>query len=114
MLAFSTEEVKALNNLVKNKKAQKGNKIVILSRSDYISKLNKNLENTFKLKMLNIEKGKALNRLIHLENRKNCTAPGHILDLHSVQLSNASSFGKNYAKLYFDAKHLEKGLKRRG
>ena len=48
MLAFSTEEVKALNNLVKNKKAKKGNKIVILSRSDYISKLNKNLENTFK------------------------------------------------------------------
>ena len=46
---LSREEVKALNNLVKNKalviqKADKGNNIVILNRSDYILKLNKILE----------------------------------------------------------------------
>ena len=38
---------------------------------------------------------------------------GHILDLYCVRLSNAAPFCKNYAKLYFDAKHLEKGLNRR-
>ena len=48
---LSTEEVKALNSLVKIKdmliqKAEKGNSIVILNRSDYISKLSKILEDT--------------------------------------------------------------------
>ena len=37
-------------------------------------------------------------------------SPRHILDLYCVQLSNIALFCKNYAKLYFDAKHLEKGL----
>ena len=37
---------------------------------------------------------------------------GHILDLYCVRLSNAASFRENYAKLYFDAKHSEKGLNR--
>ena len=37
---------------------------------------------------------------------------GHILDLYCVRLSNAAPFCENYAKLYFDAKHLEKGLNR--
>ena len=32
------------------------------------------------------------------------------LDLFWVQQSGAASFCENYAKLYFDAKHLEKGL----
>ena len=40
--------------------------------------------------------------------------PGHILDLYCVRLSNTAPFCKNYAKLYFDAKHLEKGLNRDG
>ena len=39
---------------------------------------------------------------------------GHILDLYLVTLSNAASFCKNYAKLYFDTKHLKKGLNREG
>ena len=39
--------------------------------------------------------------------------PGHIL-LYCIQLSNTAPFCKNYTKLYFDAKHLEKGLNRRG
>ena len=34
----------------------------------------------------------------------------HILDLYCVQLSNAVLFCENYAKLYFDTKHVEKGL----
>ena len=35
---------------------------------------------------------------------------GHILDLYCIWLSNASLFWENYAKLYFDARDLEKGL----
>ena len=71
---LSKEEVKALNNLVRNKdiviqKADKGNNIVILNRSDYVSKLNKMLEDTSKFKRVNIEEGKALNHLIHMEER---------------------------------------------
>ena len=55
--------MKALNNLVKNQylviqKADKGNNIVILNRSDYISKLSKILEDTSKFKRVNIEEGK--------------------------------------------------------
>ena len=51
---LSREEVKALNNLVKNKalviqKADKGNNIVIINRSDYISKLSKILEDTLSI-----------------------------------------------------------------
>ena len=71
---FSTKEVKALSNLVKNKdkvtqKADKGNNIVILNRSDYISKLSKIFEDTSRLKRVNIEERKALNHLIHTEER---------------------------------------------
>ena len=59
----SREEVKALNNLVKKKdlviqKAHKGNNIIILNRSDYISKLSKILEDTSKFKRIKIEEGK--------------------------------------------------------
>ena len=39
--------------------------------------------------------------------------PGHILDLYCVELSNTTPFCENYTKLYFDAKHVEKGLNRR-
>ena len=37
---------------------------------------------------------------------------GRILDLYCVQLSKAAHICKNFTKLYFDAKHLEKGFKR--
>ena len=36
--------------------------------------------------------------------------PGPNLDLLCVRQSDATPFCENYAKLYFDAKHLEKGL----
>ena len=43
---------------------------------------------------------------------------GHILDLYWVQycvwLSNSAPFYENFTELYFDVKHLEKGLNRRG
>ena len=69
---LSKQEIKALNNLIKNKdiviqKANKGNNVVILNRSDYISNLTKILEVTSKFKRVNVEKGKASNHLIHME-----------------------------------------------
>ena len=33
---------------------------------------------------------------------------GHILDPYCIRLSNAGPLCKNYAKFYFDTKHLEK------
>ena len=45
-------------------KADKGDNIVILNRSDYISKLSKILKDTSNFKMVNIKEGKALNHLI--------------------------------------------------
>ena len=71
---LSRVQVKVLNNLVKKKdlvtqKADKGNKIVILTRSNYISKLSKILEDNSKFKRVNIEEGKALCHLIHMEER---------------------------------------------
>ena len=48
---------------------EKGNNVVILNRSDYISKLSKILEDTSKFKRVNVEEGKALNHLIHMEER---------------------------------------------
>ena len=38
----------------------------------------------------------------------------YILDLYCVWLLSAALFWENYAKPYFDARHLETGLKRRG
>ena len=71
---LSREEIKALNNFDKNKelviqKAGKGNSIVFLNRSDHISKLSKILEDISKFKRVNIDEGKALNHLIHMEER---------------------------------------------
>ena len=56
-------------------KADKGDNIVILNRSDYISKLSKILDDTSKFKRVNIEQGKALNHLIHKEGRTNNISP---------------------------------------
>ena len=35
---------------------------------------------------------------------------GHILNLYRVRLLNVAPFCENYTKLYFDAKHLKRGL----
>ena len=45
---------------------------------------------------------------------KTLKATGHILDLYCVQLSNTAPFFENYAQIYFNAKHFEKGLNRGG
>ena len=50
-------------------KPDKGNNIVILNRSDYISKLSKILEDTSKFKRVNTEEQNALNHLIHIQER---------------------------------------------
>ena len=47
----------------------KDNNIVILNRSDYISKLSKILEDTSKFKRVNLQERKALNQLIYMEER---------------------------------------------
>ena len=47
----------------------KGNDVLILNRSDYISKLSKILEDTSKFKRMNVKERKALNHLIHMEER---------------------------------------------
>ena len=52
--------------------------------------------------------------LYHYSRYKTPANSGYILDLYRVRLSNAVHFWKNYAKIYFDARHLEKGLNRRG
>ena len=77
----SKQKVKAFNNLVKNnniiiQKVDKGNNIVILKGSDYISKLSKILEGTSKFKRVNIEEGKALNHLIYMESGIICFLKG--------------------------------------
>ena len=59
------------------------NNIVILKRSDYISKLSKILEDTSKFTRVNIEERKALNHLIHMEEQimrllKSLKDPGEI------------------------------------
>ena len=69
---LSGEDVKVWNNLVKNKdlaiqKADEANNIVVLNRSDYISKPSKILEDASKCKRVTIEEGKAVNHLIHME-----------------------------------------------
>ena len=47
----------------------KDNDIVIHNRSDYISKLSNILEDTSKFKRVNFQERKALNQLIHMEER---------------------------------------------
>ena len=52
--------------------------------------------------------------IILLKYGKMMLPAGHILNLYCVRLSNAVAFCKNYTKLYFDAKLLEKVLNRGG
>ena len=71
---FKKKEVKVLNNFVKNKdiiiqKVDKGNNVVILNSSDYVSQLSKILEEISKIKKVNVEERKALNHSIYIEER---------------------------------------------
>ena len=78
--SFSREEVKALNNLAKNndlviQKTDKGNNMIVLNRSDYISKLCKIVEDTSKFKIVNIEEGKGLKEKLSSYGRTNNMSP---------------------------------------
>ena len=50
-------------------KADKANNIVSFNRSDYISKGSKILEDTSQFRRVNIKERKALNHLVHMEER---------------------------------------------
>ena len=50
-------------------KTDKGNTIVILSKNDYISRLNRVLDDASKFKRFQVEEGQALNHIIHMEGR---------------------------------------------
>ena len=59
------EEKKTLKNLIENKdmviqEANKGNTIVILNKNDYISRLNRILDDISKLKRFHVEEGKII------------------------------------------------------
>lgn len=76
---LSKKEVKALKKLVKNKnedeviqKTDRGNKIVILNWSDFISKLKKISQDNPKFKRVILNDIKALNNLIQMEERIIC------------------------------------------
>ena len=55
-----------------------------------------------------------VSEIMLLKYRNLMLPAGHILDLYCAQLSNATPFCKNYKKLYFDTKHLEKKWNRDG
>ena len=68
------EEIKPLNNLIENKdlvirKADKSNSIVILNKSDCISRLNRILDDTSTLKRLVLKEDKVLNHIIYAEQQ---------------------------------------------
>ena len=76
---LSKKEVKALKKLVKNKnedeviqKTDRGNKIIILNWSDFISKLKKISQDNPKFKRVILNDIKALNNLIQMEERIIC------------------------------------------
>ena len=60
---------KNLSTKKRIQKAEKANNIVSFNRSDYISKGSKILEDTSQFKMVNIKERKALNHLVHMEER---------------------------------------------
>ena len=73
-------------------KADKGNTIVILNKNDYISRLNRILDETSKFKRLHLEEGKILNHIIHTEQR--------IIDLFKSLKNQNEISEKNYDNLY--------------
>ena len=60
---------KNLSTKKRIQKAEKANNIVSFNRSDYISKGSKILEDTSQFRRVNIKERKALNHLVHVEER---------------------------------------------
>ena len=50
-------------------KADKGSTIVILSKNDYIWRVNRVLDDISKFKRFQVKEGQALNHIIHMEER---------------------------------------------
>ena len=91
------EEIKALKNLTENndmviQKADKGKTIAILNKNDYISRLNRILDDTSKFTRLHLEEGKVLNHIFHTEQ--------HIIDLLKSLKNQNEISEKNYDNLY--------------
>ena len=68
------EGIKALKNLIENndmviQKADKGKTIMILIKNNYISRLNRILDDSSKFTRLHLEEGKVLNHIFHTEQR---------------------------------------------
>ena len=61
--------------------------------------------------MNNISTSGGLTEENHKDVLNECPA-GPNLDLFCIRLLNAAPFCKNYAEIYFDTNHLEKGLNR--
>ena len=64
----------ALKELIKNRdlaiqKADKGNTVVILSKNDYISKMEVIFSNLSKFQKLFIDENKVSNNIVQMENR---------------------------------------------
>ena len=71
---LSKKEHLALKNLIKNRdfiiqKADKGNTVVILNKSDSIYKINVVLNDSSKFQKLSVDQSKVLNHIVHMENR---------------------------------------------
>ena len=71
---FPKAEFDPLKSLIRNKeliiqKADKDNTMVFLNRKDYIPKMKLTLADSSKFKKIQIDDGKVLNHLIHMENR---------------------------------------------
>ena len=74
-LNITPDELKALKDLSSRKdiiiqKADKGNSVVILNKSDYIKRMTEMLSDTDKFKNLIVKPGKELNLLLNLEDIK--------------------------------------------
>ena len=60
--------------------------------------------------VLGATSNQSINQQVSLKNKRNFPRPD--LDFLCIQHLGTPSFRENYAKLYFDTKHLEKGLNR--
>ena len=89
--------------------------VIILNRSDYISNLNKILEDTSKFKRVNVEEGKAFSYLIHTEERiirllKSLEDQGEISEKERKDLSPSGSKPGVLYELAKIHKTLEDGI----
>ena len=66
---ITPDKLKALKDLSSRKEIIKGNSLVILSKYDYIKRMNEMLSDIDKFKKLNVKPGKDLNFLLKHEDK---------------------------------------------